>query len=80
MAKKNRAAVALGKRRMALISPEERAALGRKGGTAKTKRPKGLAALSIKRRKAIARKAAQVRAENARKRKAEASEDGLQIE
>jgi hypothetical protein len=59
MARKNAAAVALGKRRMKLISAEERAELGRKGGQAKV--PKGLASLSPKRRKEIARKAAETR-------------------
>lgn len=44
---------------MKLISAEERAELGRKGGQAKV--PKGLASLSPKRRKEIARKAAKAR-------------------
>lgn len=43
MARKNAAAVALGKRRMELITPEERAELGRKGGKAKV--AKGLPTL-----------------------------------
>jgi hypothetical protein len=44
---------------MKLISAEERAALGRKGGSAKV--PKGLAMVSAKKRSAIARQAAAAR-------------------
>ncbi len=59
MARKNAAAVALGKRRMKLITSAERAELGRKGGKAKV--PKGLAKLTAKRRREIAQKAARAR-------------------
>ncbi len=62
MARKNPAAVALGKRRMKLITAEERAEIGRKGGKAKV--PKGLAKLSPERRSAIAKKAAAARWRN----------------
>lgn len=51
MAKKNPAAVSLGKRRMQLITAKERAALGRKGGKAR------LTKLTPEERSAIARKA-----------------------
>lgn len=51
MARKNTAAVALGKRRMKLIPPEERAKLGRKGGKAR------LTKLTPEQRRDIARKA-----------------------
>jgi hypothetical protein len=53
MAKKNPAAVSLGKRRMKLISPEERAELGSKGGKAR------LTTLTAEERSAIAKKAGQ---------------------
>jgi len=56
MARKNAAAVALGKRRMQLLSPEERAALGRLGGQAKV--PKGTAALSAEQRQERGRQGA----------------------
>jgi len=59
MARKNPAAVALGKRRMELITAAERAELGRKGGRAKV--PKGLATLTPGQRSVIARKAAKAR-------------------
>ena len=49
--KKNAAAVALGKRRMKLISAEKRAELGREGGKAR------LTKLTPEERSAIARKA-----------------------
>jgi hypothetical protein len=51
--KKNPAAVALGKRRMKLISAEERASLGREGGKAR------LTKLTSEQRIEIARKAGQ---------------------
>jgi hypothetical protein len=44
-------------------------ALGRKGGLAKTSKPKGLAALSKKRRIEIARAGVETRRANARARK-----------
>jgi hypothetical protein len=49
--RKNQAAVALGKRRMKLISAEERAQLGREGGKAR------LTKLTPEQRSEIARKA-----------------------
>ena len=63
--RKNPAAVAMGKRRMKLISAEERADLGRKGGAAKV--PKGLATLNPAQRKAVAKKAAETRWAKVRK-------------
>jgi hypothetical protein len=55
MASKNPAAVALGKRRMALLTPEERQEFASKGGTKRLKK------LSKAKRKAIAKKAAEAR-------------------
>ena len=51
MARKNGAAVKLGKRRMAKLTPEQRAALGHRGGKAR------LTTLTPEERSAIARKA-----------------------
>jgi len=57
--KKNAAAVALAKRRMTAMSPEERAAVARSGGLAGGKARAD--ALTPERRKAIAKKAAATR-------------------